>query len=368
MTLSFCKTILINVTVFCSLFVSLEISYRLWMYPWSCDNCNNTASLAKLDAFNRYTVYGFLAPDPITGFSPTDGTFGIREPGWNDATITIRQGVRINPNFTPALTDGAILAVGDSYVFGDQVSDNETWPSILEQRLNRLVVNGGVSNYGTAQAVLRAEQLLKARPYKLVILSILVDTDLWRARLVNGFIFYRPAIIRENGKLRETTIEDSRRIVSGKFICAHPWIPELFFWSYIAKSFFGFLGYDGHCKEMLHPKAAGIDEIVEFAVDRLAAFSVNTAILLQYQQFSFNAGRDYAIYEAQMIRQAASRHGVPVIDTYSVLDNQLMNEIYKSAHHSKKGNEIVADLIARKISMLSNGETKMLPCAECGSH
>ena len=119
-----------------------------------------------------------------TGYSPADGTFVIREPGWNDATITIRQGVRVNTNFAPTSADGAILAVGDSFVFGDQVSDDETWPSILERRLNRRVVNGGVSGYGTAQAVLRAEQLLKTEPYSLVILSILVDNDLERDRMV----------------------------------------------------------------------------------------------------------------------------------------------------------------------------------------
>src|SRR5262249_10059878 len=236
----------------------------------------------------RRIVYGFLAPDPITGFSPAEGTFVIRE--WNNATITISQGVRINTHFAPTSADGAILAVGDSFVFGGQVSDDETWPSILERRLNRRVVNGGVSYYGAAQAVLRAEQLLKVEPYTLVILSIVVDADLWRDRFVNGFIFYRPTVIREDGRLRQTTVEESRTIVSENFICAHPWIPEFFFWSYVAKRFFHVsYGYDGQCKEIVHPKAATINEILEFAVERLAAFSVSKAFLIHYTQFAFKA-------------------------------------------------------------------------------
>ena len=285
-----CKTILINVIVFCSLFVPFEFSYRVWMYFRSCNSICNITALTKLDAFEREHVYGFLASNSVTGFSPADGTFVIHEPGWNNATITIRGGVRVNTNFAPTSANGAILAVGDSFVFGDQVSDGETWPAILEKRLNRRVVNGGVSNYGAAQAVLRAEQLLKAEPYTLVILSILVGGDggdLWRDRLVNGFVFYRPAVIREGGKVRQTTIEESRKIVLDNFICDHPWIPEFFFWSYIAKRFFSQLGYDGQCWAIVHPKAATVNEILEFVVERLARFPVNKAILIQYPSYSF---------------------------------------------------------------------------------
>jgi lysophospholipase L1-like esterase len=323
-----------------------------------------------LDAFERERDYGFLASNSVTGFSPADGTFVIHEPEWDNATITIRGGVRVNANFTPTSANGAILAVGDSFVFGDQVSDSETWPAVLEKQLNRRVINGGVSNYGAAQAVLRAEQLLKADPYTLVILSILVgaEADLWRDRLVNGFVFYRPAVIRERGEVRQTTIEESRKIVLDHFICDHPWIPEFFFWSYVAKRFFSRLGYDGQCWAIVHPKAATVNEILEFVVERLARFPVNKAILIQYPSYSFkNTSEPTNIYdaairasidEARMIREVANRYGVPVVDTYDVLKNEPLDKIYRSPHHSKKGNELVADLIAREIPVLMNSQSK----------
>jgi hypothetical protein len=319
-----------------------------------------------LDAFEREHVYGFLASDSITGFSPADGTFEIHEPqwNWNNVTITIRGGVRVNTNFAPTSANGAILAVGDSFVFGDQVADGETWPAILEERLNRPVVNGGVSNYGAAQAVLRAEQLLKAEPYTLVILSIVVGGDggdLWRDRLVNGFVFYRPAVIREGGKIRQTTIEESRKIALDNFICDHSRIPEFFFWSHIARRFFSQLGYDGQCWAIVHPKAATVNEILEFVVERLARFPVNKAILIQYPSYSFKdtseAANIASLDEARMIREIAKRHGVPVVDTYYVLKNKQLDKIYVPPHHSKKGNKIIAELIAREIPMLVNGQS-----------
>ena len=58
-----------------------------------------------------------------------------------------------------------------------------------------------------------------------------------------------------------------------------------------------------------------------------------------------------------MIRDAANRHGVPVIDTYNALKNKPLRETYIYSvwrpHHSKRGNEVVADLIAREISVLA---------------
>jgi hypothetical protein len=334
------KTIIINVIVFCGLFLLIELSYVVWLQ-----------FMGKPSALEP--VYRFLAPDPITGYSPVDGTFVIRQPGWDNVTITIRQGVRVNPNFTPASAGGAILAVGDSFVFGDQVSDDETWPAILERRLKRRVVNGGVSGYGTAQAVLRAERLLKAERYSLLILSILVHGDLSRDQMV---VDGRPVVIREDGRLRQTSVEESRRIVSENFICRHPWLSKSFFWSHIANLFSPSFDYNLLCTYLTHPKAATVSEILEFAVERLAAFPVNKAILLQYPRYSFEGHSGAAENDAEetrMIRDAAVRHGVPVIDTYDRLKNKPPRETYIYSdwwpHHSKKGNEVVADLIAREI-------------------
>src|SRR5262245_37601591 len=310
MALRFYKTILINLIIFCGLFLFLELSYRAWLYLSNCDTvCHNTAFITKLDAFNRITVYGFTTPNPILGYSLADGKFKIREPGWNGATITIRQGLRVNPNFEPTSAGGAILTVGDSFVFGDQVSDDETWPALLERRLNRRVVNGGVSGYGPGQAVLRAEQLLKVQAYSLVLLSILVLEDLPRDTGVKGYgDFYRPAVIREGGGFRYTTVNESRKIDSENFICAHPLIPESFFWSHVAKRFFSPLGYDGRCINIIHPMAATIDEILEFFVEQVAALPVDKAILLQYAHYSFEGVSASTSLERRAITEVWKMH------------------------------------------------------------
>ena len=74
------KIIVVNLIVFCSLFLSLEFASRVWLYFGKCDTvCYDTAYLTKLDAFTRnISKYGLLTADPITGYSPADGTFVIR--------------------------------------------------------------------------------------------------------------------------------------------------------------------------------------------------------------------------------------------------------------------------------------------------
>ncbi len=63
-----------------------------------------------------------------------------------------------------------ILAIGDSYPYGDTVTDEKSWPAVLERILNRKVVNGAVCGYGLDQMYIRAKELIpELRPTKLVL-------------------------------------------------------------------------------------------------------------------------------------------------------------------------------------------------------
>ena len=342
MHLSSYKTILLSLVVLCGLFLTSELSYRTWLYFRNCDTgCRNIKFLTQLDTSNRDDIYKFLASDPTLGYSPANGTFVNREPGRNGATITIHEGIRLNPHFALTSVGDAILVVGGSFVFGNNVSDDETWPAILERRLSRRVVNGGVPGYGPNQSVMRAEQLLKSHAYSLLVLS-LVGADVSLDRYANFLRFYKPAVIRENGRLRQTTIEQSSEVISANFVCAHSWVPELLFWSYIAKRLFLKFGYDGHCKTIVHPQAASSDEILEFAIKRFAALPVNKIILIQYPRFSFEMNID----EGWKITNAAQRHDVQIIDMYNMLKHKTLLEILKD------GNRVVADLLAERIAVM----------------
>jgi hypothetical protein len=119
--------------------------------------------------------------DPLLGWVPREGrTKG--ENVWGKTVTILSHSVRSNGTPVDATPDHPILAVGDSFTFGDQVSDSETWPAQLEQRLGRPVVNGGVFGYGLDQSFLRATLLAEIYRPETLILGLIPD-DIERCEL-----------------------------------------------------------------------------------------------------------------------------------------------------------------------------------------
>ncbi len=110
---------------------------------------------------------------PRAGFSSDDNHWGTR--------VTIdADGFRGNGGTPP--TGRAVVAVGDSFTFGDQVNDHETWPAHLERTIGRPVRNGGVFGYSLVQAVLRGEEAVARVDADWLVVSLIPD-DINRSEL-----------------------------------------------------------------------------------------------------------------------------------------------------------------------------------------
>lgn len=108
--------------------------------------------------------------DPVLGHVPRSG-LSMRVRG--EFTVTIEEdGTRSNGG-GPALARPLTLVVGDSFAFGDEVDDAETWPAVLEQLTGARVVNGAVPGFGLDQAVLRAEALAESHRPDVVVVSFI---------------------------------------------------------------------------------------------------------------------------------------------------------------------------------------------------
>jgi hypothetical protein len=112
--------------------------------------------------------------DAELGWVPKQDVHAI--PNTWETTVTIlKDGTRSNGSGEVRDAMDPILAVGDSFTFGEQVSDWETWPAQLEKLSGRRVINDGVSGYGIDQAFLRAQRLLSRYRFSTVIFSFIPD-------------------------------------------------------------------------------------------------------------------------------------------------------------------------------------------------
>jgi lysophospholipase L1-like esterase len=129
-------------------------------------------SLASYPNFVRQRV-DMLAVHTMAKYDPTVGWTiapNVRSKSERQSFTTDELGTR-QPSAEPRpLPKGGILAVGDSFTAGSEVSDEESWPAILEKMLDIPVVNSAAGAWGSDQIVLQAERMIGiAQPRTIVV-------------------------------------------------------------------------------------------------------------------------------------------------------------------------------------------------------
>jgi hypothetical protein len=168
--------------------LALEIGLRAYHGEWEFTNF-------RYPQANKFT--GYHTYDAELGWVPEQQQATV----WGKTVTILKDGIRSNGG--GEVRDGTedpILAVGDSYTFGDQVADSETWPAQLDRLSGKRVVNGGVDGYGVDQIFLRAQRLLNRYRFSTVIFSFVPD-DLRRSEMSVMFATAKPYFDFKSGQL-----------------------------------------------------------------------------------------------------------------------------------------------------------------------
>ena len=327
------------------------------------------ASLRSIGQEASITLY---VHDDLLGHVPNPGAQARH--GKSLQTID-NDGLRSSGETSPP-SERTILAVGDSYTYGEEVNDDQTWPAYLQRLTGYRVLNGGVSGYGFDQTVLRAEQLADKFSPSIIIVSFIED-NLRRAEM--GTLWWRdkPWFAIEGGQLAYKAASEPSwaklprrfhtylghwfhkmppprraraQLVENKLVEALP--PQLQH----------LLGYNVR----MHPVGSGL-EIAQLLIERLAELQRNRGVrVIVMAQHPPVVWRDQA--EGRRLRRATQRVldraaacGLATMDTYPRLATEpAPHRQYANSHMNARGNSMIASLLAATLPVLLGEPSKGL--------
>ena len=196
---------------------------RRWLAGLLLLSVSTLAALVLIEGVVRFAGYGsdqLLRDDAVLGVRFIESKRGLSQGTCYHANVTTTaQGWR-TPDFTQMKSDDVfrVLVLGDSFMAGMQVNDNEIFSSVLQQRLNQArlgkrveVITFGVPSWGTDQQYLALRQYgLRLNPDLVVVAfyaqNDVAETDLMLRSSTN--IYPKPFFDLDEGRLIELPFVD----------------------------------------------------------------------------------------------------------------------------------------------------------------
>ena len=295
---------------------------------------------------------GLYSYDKELGWIPSSNK---RIKKWGGYVQTLDYGISSNGNNIKEEKELLVLAVGGSFVFGDEVEDNETWPAILESLIGHKVLNGGVSSYGLGQTVLRAEKLIDIYNPDVLIISFISDS-INRLSLSVRHGVPKPYFLIENDKLvlKNTPVPFIKHRKLDLF-------RKMFGYSHLVhklmSAYFPNYWWKGTMYEFRQIRNNKM-EIAKKLFCRLAKYSGSKKrIIILVQSGSSPSKRELKILEPMLNDVLRNTKNVKVVNNLASLislkenDHEELKSLFVQSyiHMSSKGNRFVAEQISKNM-------------------
>ena len=355
--LNILKLITTNLVVFIVLIIFGEISYRSLKVIASCfssrGSCNYSYLLPRTYKIPKIFSSKYERPDNHLGHEVKSNLSLIE----NEKQIsTLSNGLRktIPNNYQSE----KVLTIGDSFAFGSQVSDSETWQSCLNKNIKKYnFLNGGNGGYGTGQAILRAKKLYPKINPKYLLVQTLVGHNFYRDQLKRRYGFIKPYFSKvKNERIKIVPPEfdnEIKKSVLSKIIgpiadniIVNITILERF----SSDSFLNKLWHKSYSKftplsNIWGKNHASIEEIMRWSINASKSLDSEVVWLLQY---TMRPTRQH-IKERKNLINLLQDEGIRYIDTFDKFYGKSKTNLPKSQlwfpHHTPLGNEIVCKAI-----------------------
>ena len=322
-------------------FLALEVATRFWYAPDKLFDWSN-----RIEAHRRHDV-GTDIYDPITGFGGSPAfTSTVPEP----AQRTVRA-MPAPPAGTVA--EPPILTTGDSFTFGWEVSDADTWPAFLQGDLRWRTINGGVMGYGLDQIILRTELLVRQERPAATVVGFIAD-DILRGEMSRVWDVEKPYFELQGDQL----VVRNSPPPAGDAANRLTFVQRLLGWSYVYDKIVTRLGGVetepvGRRVRAL-PSGAG-EKLACPLMRRLAALDTPILVVALYEPRVWTGppreGAERRRVTA-VVLACARAAGLPTLDLYSALDANVrahgIDSVFGHAtdHLDASGNRLAAQAIA----------------------
>ena len=306
---------------------------------------------ALLDWSNFVVTYR-SAYDPATSSVIWDPVLGfVLKPGFVSAKANHdAEGFRVVPN-DPGGMQAPILTIGDSFAYGDEVGDGETWPAYLQGLAQRRAINAGVPAYGLDQIVLRTERHASLMQPAIIVMSFIAD-DVRRIEMSRLWGYEKPylELVGTALELRHVPVPDHP--APGSKV---PLWHRVLGWSYLLRMIENRVVADPFVwvgdNERALPRGMG-EQLVCPLMHRLAAIGTPTLVVAQYDP---NIWQEKRLREeerrlSRLVLQCAAQAGLATLDTFQEIDRAVQTHglamLYGGTlHHTADGNRLIAETI-----------------------
>lgn len=344
--------------------VALELSARLlrgqeWLSQWpNLVTVNRTESASDVA---RYAAY-----DDGLGFAPLPDARLLNMARESDGSIRRTnashdaQGLRMAPAGAPTSLPGpAILAAGDSFTYGAEVDDDDTWPVALQSILGQPIVNAGVNGYGLDQIVLRAEKVARAIHPGVIVIAFIED-DLRRTEMSRVWGADKPYfdVAGETLAVRNVPVppqaEQQAPLSLSQRLFGRSVLVQM------AMQALGLMDAWSHDGVRVHPAGKG-ERIACLLMKRLAddgrKLEAKIVVVGLYDadawRWRWLGSLDRQHHAVQATLSCAAKAGIETIDTYDAFDRAVsaggIDAVYHRWHPNAAGNRLIAELIAARL-------------------
>ncbi|HZT86737.1 MAG TPA: hypothetical protein VFA12_02130 [Stellaceae bacterium] len=315
-----------------------------------------------IDQFNRVKSAMY---DERLGWRPKPNLrLSSRIKGVLKSETTDAYGNRVNGDATPSLPSGGVLVSGDSFAYGADVSDGETWPAYLQTAIDTPVTNASAKGWGTDQIVMRAEEMIELAHPRTLILGI-YPPDIQRAEMEIDFGAYKPYYTVEQGALVLHGVPVPHLTASVHDL---GWERGVLGYSYVAFWIARRLQRWSTFNQVKQATPPGTGEKVTCLLlrrlsERARHDRIRLMLAMVYGNFNFEREQPAV---ALHVLECARREGYQTIDTWAgfakifAADRAAFDSLYvfpdRWSHMSSAGNRLVAAAIAQRLREVAAGE------------